>query len=792
MAAFLTPRTGGRAALRGILAACLVLAAGCDFQPELRDGGHGVLTLSFDDAAGRAITSGRDLPADVLASFRYEVTFSGPEGETLNHSVSAGGSLSLTLALGDWRIDAAAYQGQILTGTGSLAFTLAAGENRVRVPMRLQGGYFEIGFSAMTGGAVASNFNAAFAGTPVTLIAAPAAGYRLLSMSAGGGVSLGGSGNSRTFTMPAADVTVSAEFEAAYAIHIAAMSGGTVTANPGAAFAGNTVTLTVTPDTGYGLKPNTLAVNGGAVPLTVSGTTTWTFTMPAGDVTVAAEFISGWRYVRETAQGTGDGSSWANASNDLQGMMDEAAAARAAGAPSALVRVAAGTYKPRYKPDATGASIIPPAGEERDVTFILRQGVEARGGYPATGGDDASRNPSPATNNTILSGDIGAANTTSDNVYHVVLGVNIDRRTILDGFTVSGGNADLGNDPFTIGGKSIQRINGGGIYLDSASPVLTNVTITGNSTTGIYGIYSCEGGGIYLRSASPVLTYVSITGNTVNGDFSRGGGIRIDYGSAPILAHVTIAGNESTQSDGGGMSFDNHSSPVLIDVEVKGNIAAYSGGGIFSDGSSSSILINVRITGNSSNNDGGGIWFGGSTPPYRSKLINVTIAGNFALNGGALHIYSDTLLDIRNSVIWGNTAWGSSGIELNGANPAITHSIVQDSSYPTALPAGNDGNMNIDPQFMQLVQASYYSPTTGGDYRLDDTDDTGSPAVNRANTAYYPDTWGKWAGLYNNGDIEHPITQDDYNAWVLPALQKDLGGNPRFNGIIDMGAYEKE
>jgi hypothetical protein len=293
MAAFLAPRAGGRAALRALLTACLLLAAACDLQPELRDGDHGLLTLSFDDAAGRAITSGKDLPADVLASFRYEVIFSGPEGETLNHSVSAEGSLSLTLALGNWRIDAAAYQGQILTGTGSLAFTLAAGENRVRVPMRLQGGYFDIGISATTGGSVTSAFSAAFPGTPVTLTAAPAAGYRLLSMSAGGGVSLGGSGNSRTFTMPAADVTVSAEFEAAYAIHIPAMSGGTVTANPAAAFAGNTVTLTVSPDAGWQLRAGSLKANGGELTLTAIGGGVYTFTMPQAAVTLSAEFIGG-------------------------------------------------------------------------------------------------------------------------------------------------------------------------------------------------------------------------------------------------------------------------------------------------------------------------------------------------------------------------------------------------------------------------------------------------------------------------------------------------------------------
>ncbi|MDR1898735.1 MAG: hypothetical protein LBQ55_01845, partial [Treponema sp.] len=125
------------------------------------------------------------------------------------------------------------------------------------------------------------------------------------------------------------------------------ISGGTVSASLEAAFPGTLVTLTAVPlHEAAALKPGTVKVNGGGATLTGSGP--YTFTMPAGDVTVTAEFFNGRRYVRETAAGTGDGSSWANASDDLQKMMDEAAEAEAAQGLEALVRVAAGTYKPRY------------------------------------------------------------------------------------------------------------------------------------------------------------------------------------------------------------------------------------------------------------------------------------------------------------------------------------------------------------------------------------------------------------------------------------------------------------
>src|SRR3712207_9023372 len=45
---------------------------------------------------------------------------------------------------------------------------------------------------------------------------------------------------------------------------------------------------------------------------------------------------------------------------------------------------------------------------------------------------------------TILSGDIGAVNDAADNSYHVVTSAGADSTTVLDGFTVQGGNANDG------------------------------------------------------------------------------------------------------------------------------------------------------------------------------------------------------------------------------------------------------------------------------------------------------------------------------------------------------------
>jgi hypothetical protein len=135
------------------------------------------------------------------------------------------------------------------------------------------------------------------AGTTVTLTVKPAAGYRLKdgSLTVNGGAIAG-----TTFTMPGANVTVSAVFEPIpegagpeYAVKVGEFTNGSVTAGRAKARAGVSVTLTVNADAGYGLKAGTLKVtgaDGGAVAVTGSGTT-YTFTMPGSDVTVSgAEF----------------------------------------------------------------------------------------------------------------------------------------------------------------------------------------------------------------------------------------------------------------------------------------------------------------------------------------------------------------------------------------------------------------------------------------------------------------------------------------------------------------------
>ena len=124
-------------------------------------------------------------------------------------------------------------------------------------------------------------------GSTVTVNLSPATGYQLGTVTVNNGsVSVSGTGNTKTFTMPACDVTVSATFTPIdYSVSVPATSNGTVTADKQTAHIGDTVTLTIAPLGGY--KLDSISATGA----TISGTgTTRTFTMPAADVVIEATF----------------------------------------------------------------------------------------------------------------------------------------------------------------------------------------------------------------------------------------------------------------------------------------------------------------------------------------------------------------------------------------------------------------------------------------------------------------------------------------------------------------------
>ena len=138
------------------------------------------------------------------------------------------------------------------------------------------------------GTAKASQATAAV-GTGITLTATPEKGYRFKGWQVvSGGVTI----TDNSFTMPAANVTVKAIFEAqSYALTVQPTANGTVKALSTEAAFGSPVTLQVTPNRDYELKSLTVTdAQGQNIPVTGSNGK-YVFTMPASPVTIQAEFV---------------------------------------------------------------------------------------------------------------------------------------------------------------------------------------------------------------------------------------------------------------------------------------------------------------------------------------------------------------------------------------------------------------------------------------------------------------------------------------------------------------------
>ena len=170
-------------------------------------------------------------------------------------------------------------------------------------------------------------------------------------------------------------------------------------------------------------------------------------------------------YVNTAASGLNDGTSWVNAYNDLQIALSSTA--------SGEIWVAAGTYY-------TGIS------GDNAATYNMKNGVAIYGGFNGT--ETLLTQRDVTVNLTTLSGDLDFSGTyTGNDAYHVVTTGSTNSTAILDGFTITGGNANGG------GATAV----GGGIYCDPTiggayNPIIRNCNITGNNA-------AADGAGMYIN-----------------------------------------------------------------------------------------------------------------------------------------------------------------------------------------------------------------------------------------------------------------------------------------------------
>ena len=259
--------------------------------------------------------------------------------------------------------------------------------------------------------------------------------------------------------------------------------------------------------------------------------------------------------VDDDATGANDGSSWTDAYNYLQDALADASSP----AEPVEILVAQGTYRPdenTLHPDGTG---------DREAAFRLVGNMTLKGGYAGVGEPDPNKRDIE-TYETILSGDLAGNDgpdfaNNAENSYHVVTGGASGETTILDGFTITGGNAN-GPDSYSRRGGGIQ------LYPDLGF-TLTNCTIIHNSAE------SCGGG--MLSGWSSCCFTINNCRFISNRAGSQGGGLYLTGESIPNITNCIFSGNSAVT---GGAIYNYEGYPGIVNCTFSGNRASDECGGV--------------------------------------------------------------------------------------------------------------------------------------------------------------------------------------------------------------------
>jgi len=431
-------------------------------------------------------------------------------------------------------------------------------------------------------------------------------------------------------------------------------------------------------------------------------------------------------HVDDDADGNNDGSTWEHAFNNLQSGIT-AADDFVAGGGRAEIWAAAGVYAPAG-----------PGGDPL-ATFQLHNDVPIYGGFDGSETEREQRDP--ALHETILSGDLNGDDETvgrTDNCYHVVTGNNTDESAILDGFTITAGNAM---------DASYVEVKGAGMIIYNGAPTISNCLFIDN-------VAFFHGGALYCGEASPKLINCRFVENSVSMD----GGAVYALRSDALFVNCMFRGNAcgSGSNGGGAMTADDLPSPTLINCTLSGNSmpgGLHGGGGILVGSNAMSIvtLTNCILWGNS---DPGGT---DESAQIHLRLGMATvnyccIQGLTGGLGGAGNIGDDPILvDLADP-------------RITACSPCID--IGDDAAVPPNITldlAGNPRIMDGDDDETAIVDLGAYEFTLPGD--LD-----GDCAVNLSDLA----------ALLSS--FEHCVGSDSYN----PAADYNCDGCVKLSDLATL------
>ena len=191
----------------------------------------------------------------------------------------------------------------------------------------------------------------------------------------------------------------------------------------------------------------------------------------------------------------------------------------------------------------------------------------------------------------------------------------------------------------------------------------------------------------------------------------------VSLSPAPLLDGFTIekgyaGGSETYENDGGGMLVDN-CSPTIVNCIFRNNYSVRAGGALKLASGHFANVYQCVFQNNQSAVLGGAIdvenYIGGVDNPY---IFQCTFSGNNSAGGGAISLYH-TGPDIRNCILWGNTAVNGSQMHVIEADAYIRYTDLQGGVAGIYQYIGNitpTQVTNIDPLFTANLNLSSTSP----------------------------------------------------------------------------------
>ena len=444
-------------------------------------------------------------------------------------------------------------------------------------------------------------------------------------------------------------------------------------------------------------------------------------------------FISLWSQaqvirVAPTPSGSGNGSSWANASS-LQNAIAIASS-------NSQIWVKQGDYP------------------VSSTLLVSLSNISIYGGFA---GDETALNQRDWTNNTTV---FNGQNTVKIMRFS-------SNNGIIDGIHFRNG--------FVTGTVYTTNDGGGALRLTGVDQIIRNCTFLNNRSTSERG-----GGAIFIwHGGGQLIENCIFQNNTQTIPNSNGGGAIHNWDENVIIRNCRFVSNNSSSPGGAvyswgqnfrleGSTFENNHSDVdggavsaryysntIINCNFIGNTANGNGGALIN--SDVTKVINCLFNNNEANGFGGAIYNNQELEVTNSTFVN---NNNTAIGHSRFPTdqFSTYLTSIYNSIFYGNTPKAadyfsdispSTGINSNdGSEKDIRRNIVQEYNL------GTNNMIGVNPQFVNNTN----------NFTLQ----TSSPAINAGNNT-----------LYNQ------VSPTNATA------STDLNGNPRLFGIaVDYGAYE--